>query len=88
MYKSSKVCLIYQDDISQTFPTKIGLKQGNVFNSILFNINKNDLPRGLLEDSTFSDTINDTPHLDDTKINNLLFASDLRIFSQPKLNGN
>ena len=57
MYKSSKVCLIYQDDISQMFPTKIGLKQGNVFNTILFNIYKNDSPRRLLQDSTFSDTI-------------------------------
>ena len=57
MYKSSKVCLIYQDDISQTFPTKIGLKQGNVFNTILFNIYKNDSPRRLLQDSTFSDII-------------------------------
>ena len=41
-------------------------------------------PRQLLEDSRSPDTISDVPYLDDTKINNLLFAGDLAIFSLTK----
>ena len=82
MYKSLKVSLIHQDKISKTFLTTIGLKQGDILSAILFNIYINDLPRSLLEDSRSPDTISDIPYLDDTKINNLLFADDLAIFSQ------
>ena len=57
------------------------MKQGDV---LLFNIYINDLPRRLIEDSRFPDTISDIPYLDDTKINNLLFADDLAIFSLSK----
>ena len=49
----------------------VGLKQCNVLSKILFKIYINDLP-GRLLDSRSSDTISDTPYLDDTKINNLL----------------
>ena len=38
----------------------------------------------LLENSRSPDTVNDIPYLDDTKINNLLFADDLAIFSLSK----
>ena len=41
MYKSPKVSL--------TFPTKIGLKQGDVLSTILLSILINDLPGRLLE---------------------------------------
>ena len=81
MYRSLKVSLIHQDKISKTFLTTIGLKQGDVLSTILFNIYINDFPRRLLQDSRSSDTISDIPHLDDTKINDLLFADDLSIFS-------
>ena len=43
-----------------------------------------DLPMWLLENSRSPDAINDIPYLDDTKINNLLFADDLVIFPLPK----
>ena len=43
-----------------------------------------DLPMWLLENSRSPDTVNDIPYLDDTKINNLLFADDLAIFSLSK----
>ena len=85
MFKSAKVSLIHLDKIrpSQTFPKSIGLKQGDVLSSILFNFYINLL--GLLfEGSSFSDTINGTPILHDTKINNFLFADDFAIFSLPK----
>ena len=80
MYKSPKVSLIHQDKISQTFLTTIGLKQGDVLSTTLFNIYINDLPRRLLENSRSPDTTNDIPYLDDTKINDLLFPDDLAIF--------
>ena len=84
MYKSPNVSLIHQDKESQTFLTTIGLKQGDALRTILFNIYINDLPGRLLENSRSSDTINDIPQLDDTEINNLLFADDLAICSLPK----
>ena len=73
MYKSPKVPLTHQDKISQTFLTTIGLKQGDVRSTILFNIYINDFPRRLLEDSRSPDTVGDIPYVDDTKINNLMF---------------
>ena len=84
MYKSPNVSLIHQDKISQTFLTTIGLKQGDVLSTILFNIYINDLPRRLPQNSRYPDTINDIPYLDDTKINNLLFADGLAFFSLSK----
>ena len=82
--KSPKVSLIHQDKISQTFLTTISLKQGDVLSTILLNIYINDLSRRLLENSRSPDTVNDLPYLDDTKINNLLFADDLANFSLSK----
>ena len=41
-------------------------------------------PRQLLEGSQSPDTVSDVPYLDDTKINNLLFADDLAISSLSK----
>ena len=86
IYKSPKVSVIHQDKINQTFLTNIGLRQGDVLSTILFStiIYINDLPRRLIEDSRFPDTISDIPYLDDTKVNNLLFADDLAIFSLSK----
>ena len=72
MYKSPKVFLIHQDYISQNFLTTIDLKQGDVLSTILFNIYINDLPSRFLEDSRSSDTMNDIPYLDQSKISNLL----------------
>ena len=59
MYKSPKVSLIHQDKVSQIFLTTIGLKQGDLLRTILFNIYINGLPRRLLEDSRSPDTISD-----------------------------
>ena len=82
--KWRKVSIIQQDKISQTFLTTIGLKQGDVLSTILFNIYINDLPRRLLEDSRSPDTASNIPYLDDTKIDNSLFPDDLAIFSLSK----
>ena len=79
MYRSPKVSLIHQNKIRLTFLTSIGLKQGDVLSTILFNININDLPKRLLEDSRSSDTIYDVPYPDDVP-----FTDDLAIFSLSK----
>ena len=84
IYKSPKGSLIHQEFIRQTFLTTISLKQGDVLSTILLNIYINDLSRRLLENSRSPDTVNDLPYLDDTKINNLLFADDLANFSLSK----
>ena len=81
MYKSPKVSVIHQDKISQTFLIPIGLKQSDILSIILCNIYINDWPRRLLKNSRSPDTVSDIPYLDDTKINNLLFADDLATFS-------
>ena len=44
MYKSPKISLIHQVEISPTFIKTIDLKQGDVLSTILFNIYKTDLP--------------------------------------------
>ena len=80
MCKSPKVSFVHQDKISQTFLTTIGLKQGDIFNTILLNFYINDLPGHLKT----ADTINDIPYLDDSKINKLLFADNLAIFLMSK----
>ena len=67
-------CIIAALKIAQTFPTNTALKQGGVFSTILFNIFKNDLPRELVEDSKFSETINETPCLDDVAIFSLYMS--------------
>ena len=42
------------------------------------------MPWRLLENGQSLDTLNDIPYLDETKINNLVFADDLAIFSLSK----
>ena len=82
MYKLPKTSLIHQDKISQTFLTTIGLKEGDVLSTILFNIYINDLPGWLFEDIRSSDTMKYIPWQDDTKIKNLLLADELAVYKK------
>ena len=62
----------------------IGLKQGDVFSTLLFNLYTNDLPEFLNKKSNFKEDQLHTPKLDNVAINNLLFANDLTILSWSK----
>ena len=83
MYISPKLSLICNDKITETFESKIGLKQGDVLSTLLFNIFINDLPEILIGHSNHSKN-EEIPELDKTKINSLLFADDLTILSLSK----
>ena len=76
--RSSKKCTfcMFERKISQSFSTKIGLKQGDVLSTLLFKLYVNDLP-GLLnkESNTKEDQLH-IPKLENI-INSLLFADDL-----------
>ena len=82
IFKYTRVSLIHQYKIrpSQTFPKNICLKQGHVFSTILFNIYINDLHGLLLKENSFFDTINDIPHLHDTKKKNSCFQMTWQFF--------
>ena len=54
----------------------IGLKQGDALSIILLNIYINNFPGRLLEDSRFSGIRDNTPDLENTKIQNLLLAKE------------
>ena len=70
--------------ISQSFSTKIGLKQGDVLSTLLFNVYTNDLPDfSNKEINTEEDQLR-IPKLDNVAINNLLFVDDFTILSWSK----
>ena len=65
MCATQRVFLLCEREISQSFATKIGFKQGDVLSALLFNLHMNDL----------------LDLLDNVTINNLLSADDLTILS-------
>ena len=83
-YATPKVSLLYEGKISQSFSTKIGLKQVDVLSALLFNLYKNDLPNILNKESNSKEDQLQIPKLDNVTINNLLFADDLTILSRSK----
>ena len=84
MYATPKVSLLYEEKFSQSFSTKIGLKQGDVLSTLLFNVYTNDLPDfSNKEINTEEDQLR-IPKLDNVAINNLLFVDDFTILSWSK----
>ena len=70
--------------ISQSLSTKLGLKQGDVLSTLLFNVHTNDLPDfSNKEINTEEDQLR-IPKLDNVAINNLLFVDDFTILSWSK----
>ena len=68
---------MYERKISQSFSTKIGLKQGDVLSTLLFKLYVNDLPGLLNKDSNTKEDQLHIPKLENITINSLLFADDL-----------
>ena len=80
MYSTTEVSLIYQNYLTDSFPTNIGLKQGDLLSTIFFNLYINDLPTYLrsMQTNTLLEKI---PKLCGTEISSLLFADDLVILA-------
>ena len=68
---------MYERKISQSFSTKIGLKQGDVLSTLLFKLYVNDLPDLLNKESSTKEDQLHIPKLENITINSLLFADDL-----------
>ena len=73
--------LLYEGKISQSFSTKIGLKQGDVLSTLLFNLYINYLPGFLNKESNTEEDQLHIPKLNNITVNNSLFADDLKILS-------
>ena len=84
MYATPKVSLQYEGKISQSFSKKLGLKQGDALNTLLFNFYINDLPNFSNKGSNTEKDQLHTPKLDNVTINNSLFADDLTRLSWSK----
>ena len=78
MYTNTTNSLIYKDNITDTFESNIGVKQGDVLSTILFNLYINDLPDVLSFQGSDAVTIHNT------QINCLKYADDLVIMSSSK----
>ena len=75
IYNSTSNSIIYHDNISETFRSNMGVKQGDTLSSTLFNLYINDLP------DTFKFDGNDPVMIGDTEISCLLYADDLVLMS-------
>ena len=77
MYSNPKSSVFLNGKHSKSFDTTIGVKQGDVLSTLLFNIFINDLP------NIFTGG-NENPTIFNTQISSLLFADDLIIFALTK----
>ena len=77
MYESLSTCVFLSDGLSQTFTSKVGLKQGCNLSPTFFNLFIND----------FIDNIKDIPNspkLGDINVNSLFYADDLVLIAKSK----
>ena len=79
---------MYEGKTSQSFSTKIGLKQSGVLSTLFFNLYANDLPVFLNKESNTEEDHLHIQKLDNITINDLLFADDLKILSWSKYDFN
>ena len=75
IYTNTSACIKSNFNLSESFTTDLGVKQGEPMSPILFNIYLNDL----------SDKIagidNNSPNMNGTSVNSLLYADDLTLLS-------
>ena len=83
MYSTTEVSLIYQNYLTDSFPTTVGLKQGDLLSTIFFNLYINDLPT-YLSSMQKKYSPEKTPMLNEAEISSLLFADDLVILALTK----
>ena len=75
IYATTTNSIIYNDEISEIFPSNKGIKQGDTLSSTLFNLFINDLPE------IFKFDYNNPVTVGDTDISCLKYADDLVIMS-------
>ena len=75
IYDTTTNSIIYNDDLSETFPSNKGVKQGDTLSTTLFNLFINDLP------DIFKFEGNNPVILGNTEISCLKYADDLIIMS-------
>ena len=79
IYETTTNSVIYKNAISEKFVSNIGVKQGDILSTMLFNLYINDLPSSLTSDS------NDPIYIDNTIATSCLkFADDLTLMSTSK----
>ena len=76
MYQTSECCVKVDQAVTEFFKNNIGVKQGEVLSPLLFNLYVNDLP------SCLSDP--ESPSLNGSQIDCLLYADDLVLMSTTK----
>ena len=75
MYATTTNCIIYDNELSETFPSNKGVKQGDTLSTTLFNLFINDLP------NVFNFTGNNPVTVGNTEISCLKYADDLVLMS-------
>ncbi len=74
MYENSKACVKIGDNLTDDFAIKLGVRQGDNLSPALFKIFINDLP-------SYLQSCSDTVSLQHEKLNCLMYADDVVIFS-------
>ena len=68
MHSTPKVSLLYEEKISQSFSTKVGIKQGDVLSNLLCSLYLNGLPDFLNKESKSKEDQLHIPKLDNVTI--------------------
>ena len=78
IYEQNEVCVKVNNNITPSFMSSLGVRQGDVLSPNLFKIFINDLPQ------IFNSVTEDTPVLNDRNVNCLMYADDIVIMATSK----